>query len=932
MTKAFNSIDLRPDAAPGFQGPRPDSQWLTVGAIARPEGGMRPLPEPVKLAAAGGDITIVCTHSPDGSPGHLIAARHEPDGVDTILCARLDDADNQIEFSTLGTTDNRLGQGAGLGNIIVASGSKGLHYLAWRDGAWTDLGYRLPSVEPEFRLVRESVATAGSLFTITLESADQASTLASRLAAGSGLAVGKGDGWASFREALTDHVLGALGAVRAEVADANRFDEPFMARCALRLADGSLMAHTPPVLMLPAALMPPAVGASDAAVDESDLTFTARASTSSATRCRLEMRLPAATVAMLEKWRDVVTAIEVAVTPGVATYDQNADVDGFAPLQRIAADNSGRRPAADGTLPSESTEAAPRPLAGIFADSGGDYAIVDEHHFTAAQMQAPVWNIAARRPRDIADDIVAARTFRIVASLDPAAAAKHAGHFREVEMTAGTVTALEGLPLLDDGFRSLDRHIVGHAPGRAPLMAFNGRLTAAPRASVPALPPPAGSLVLVTGVRTTAPTALVAVTFGGVRSSTTVSRPLAEAADADITGAVATPPRWICCPDPDATSLQIFARDADGAWSAATFPLTRHPWLNAAYWFGGLGEEAEGAPEWLPASAPPSGEEMTLTATRPRLIVSEVGNPLFFPAANALTMPEGEIMALLPATVAMSSGQFGRFPLYFFSSAGVGTVDCTAEGLWSSPRMLSTEAPLSAEAIAATDSGVAIASRRGLTLISGASATLVSNPVAAAMASPTLSLTGRLPLLERIFADAIPGDSFEAAVATLPLEFDSAARIALAFDPAARAIYLYRPGESLHAPVYDLTAGVWSVARQRFEWTDTTTASGRLLIAGRGGIIASLRPTLSSPWLSVSRPFAPGGRISAISISGRSTRRDASPRDLLALYGSNDGVSWFPVAAGRGNRTGRIFGTRYRHYALVAASTAPIASLTLTTG
>lgn len=96
-------------------------------------------------------------------------------------------------------------------------------------------------------------------------------------------------------------------------------------------------------------------------------------------------------------------------------------------------------------------------------------------------------------------------------------------------------------------------------------------------------------------------------------------------------------------------------------------PLKPHPFLNIAYSLKGLYPysitDKYGTYTPLP--------EDSVSVAPNKLKVSNVSNPFYFPAKQTYTVSSRNIVAMATATTALSTGQFGQFPLYVFTGEGV---------------------------------------------------------------------------------------------------------------------------------------------------------------------------------------------------------------------------------------------------------------------
>lgn len=923
MNIKFDTIDLRDGAKAG-------AQAAVVGAVASAEGALRPLPPVVPEAVIRGGYIPLCVHRVAPGVDNLIVARREPDGTSAIAYVGYsgestgdihDGILRHLEPTVIAHVADRFTSGEAIGSVAVLAGSDGLHYLRWHDGAYRNLGSRLPPLTAEFRLVAEDSSAAGREIAIALDSAEQASALASRISVGGAMTLPSGDNspWLALTDALTDEALATL----YSAASAGGYWQPFFVRAAFRLCGGGHAGHTPPMLMLPCGKYPPVVAASGLRVDTSDATLRFTARTSTFVRCRLEMRLLGFDSRQMELWADLIDGIDIAVTPPVATFDPSARVSGIAPLRVIVGSRSaaGQRPGADGVVHIPDGDI---PLKGIYAATASEYAA--EHHFSSAELDTMAIRFGSVDSDEFTERLTTRGVFHVVERLDRSDLCRFTSGFSATALPPDSPGATAALPAMEDGYRQLNRFVVEGAegPSGSPMIAFNGRLTIAPAAEIIGEPPFPRALFSVSGsggtgagLRGVGLRVVVSLPQGRRETTRAYSGGEVVVAKPDVLGDVSSlAPRWIFYPDPDAVELSVVD---DSTGFTATYPLRRHASLNGSYFFGGLGSEPSDV-----AATDAGGERVAVTAgavaaSLPKLISSGFGEPLILSSINSLMLPHSRVLALRLAVSAMSAGQFGRYPLYFFTDAGVGVADCSAQGEWSAPRLIGGEAAVSASAIVPVEGGVAFLTRRGVRLLTGSSVRVLDATVSWSEPDRLSEIAGIDRFLKACGAAA---SSSEIATA-MPLVPGVASR--LACDPERRLLHIYRPDESRLMATCSLATGKWGITVNSIPWRMAFVVGGRLVAYCGDGTLACPDDQAAARGMvtAVSRPVvADDGRRFRIGRVGIVCRGEGSPSDsAVALYGSNDGgAHWFPVAAFRGERSDRLCGSPWRAY-IVAVHT-----------
>lgn len=110
------------------------------------------------------------------------------------------------------------------------------------------------------------------------------------------------------------------------------------------------------------------------------------------------------------------------------------------------------------------------------------------------------------------------------------------------------------------------------------------------------------------------------------------------------------------------------------------------------------------------------------------LKVSAVDNPFYFPTAQTYKF-EGNIEALASNAEAISTGQFGQYPLFVFTTEGIWAmaVDASGQGAYVSQSPFSRE--VCSGAVCPVSGGIVFTTERGVMAISGGQVTELSAPL-----------------------------------------------------------------------------------------------------------------------------------------------------------------------------------------------------------
>jgi hypothetical protein len=99
--------------------------------------------------------------------------------------------------------------------------------------------------------------------------------------------------------------------------------------------------------------------------------------------------------------------------------------------------------------------------------------------------------------------------------------------------------------------------------------------------------------------------------------------------------------------------------------------------------------------------------------------VSSANNLIDFPLINTYQVSNGDIVGFASSTKALSQGQFGKFPLYVFTTEGIWAMTTNGQGTYTSAEPLSREVCCNPNGILELDGAVLFTTNKGLMLLSG---------------------------------------------------------------------------------------------------------------------------------------------------------------------------------------------------------------------
>lgn len=164
--------------------------------------------------------------------------------------------------------------------------------------------------------------------------------------------------------------------------------------------------------------------------------------------------------------------------------------------------------------------------------------------------------------------------------------------------------------------------------------------------------------------------------------------------------------------------------------------LKPHGFLNGAYCLLDYRQARDAMSPTLPTVT----DNSNVVRLENRVYTSEVNNPFLFLAGNMTTTGMGRVIGLSTAARALSSGQYGQFPLYAFTSEGVWALEVSGTGTFKARQPITRDVCLSRRTITQIDSSVLFCSQRGIMEISGATCVCISDALSGDSTFSPLSL------------------------------------------------------------------------------------------------------------------------------------------------------------------------------------------------
>lgn len=361
---------------------------------------------------------------------------------------------------------------------------------------------------------------------------------------------------------------------------------------------------------------------------------------------------------------------------------------------------------------------------------------------------------------------------------------------------------------------------------------------------------------------------------------------------------------------PDSRAYKIVFRDFYND-IYREMPLKKHEKLIGAYW---LADNFYYSLSELPVVTPPNDSDVDDIILEPtNIYVSEVNNPFKF--NDSLTVPVGctSILKLSSAAKAMSTGQFGRFPLYAFTDNGVWALEVMTTGDniggYVARQPFTRDIPVKSESIIQIDSAVLFATDRGIMLLEGSQSICISDDVSNESIVPVTNL----PAINKVFE--MVGTTRDKLNILPFVEYIRDCR--MIYDYEHQHIMICNPACN-YAYVWSLKSKKWGMMQS--DVTETVNSYPDALAILRDGTLVSFSDDTESIYknLSISRPL----RLDAPNVF--KTIDTVIQRGLFhrghvksALYGSNDLYNWVIVGTSADHYLRGFRGSPYKYFRIV---------------
>jgi len=840
------------------------------------DGSLKPVIPPRFVVNFGVEYNLLHIHEGTGYKNYIMQKGQDVYSFPADYVYE-DGGDNRV-FALSGLD---LLQVASIGNTVVLLTSGGVSYLLWSDGGYKVLGSSMPELRMSFGLTNSAVVTS-----------DPASVNYDSHAPYS-----KNSGVIEFSDAnkltITNAVLAQVNKFIAE-AGGQRFLMPFFVRYAYRLYDGSLTRHSAPIFMVCDTGSTPSVGVTRIYDKDGDALDTFYTNTPT-TRCTFEVYgllhdldyAVNAGLNDLKDWKDIITSIDVFVSPPIYRIDINGKCKSFG----------GRN-----------SEGVKRRMT-ICKTTGGTYyqqAEVEDLNDTdyLTHLYLPIKPLSDY-VRDIEDNSL----FYLLKSI-PVDELKESRTV--IDIPQGYLSSLVVRETMTDDYDSHENLIAENA------FVYNNRLNLGgiSKKLFPGFTPSSlfcysnkpisstdtrkYSIEITTFVKTPDGQQKVMKSLGDIGLSPQTDGGRVPVGGSSVT-VVTFPIYYLYYPSASATKVFIKIV-GNGNIYEGEVALTAHAMLNGAHYFNIDGVELKKTSVETINYESPS----LLVELPHKLYTSEVNNPFKFPVTGINTIGTGRILGISSAAKALSEGQFGQFPLYAFTTDGVWALEVSGTGTFTARQPVTRDICVNPGSITQIDSAVLFVTDRGIMLLAGSEATCISEIIDGALPDMSAYPSGASLLkLSGIDTNAFAFASFREFISGCQMFYDYTHQRIVVFNPSYAYAYVY----SLKSKSWGMMSSQMATSANAYPETAVQLHDGSIVDYAGEGDYDELHGFI------LSRPLKLDGPDILKTVYSIIQRGNFNKGDIkVALFGSRDLANWHYVYSSADHYLRGFAGTPYKYY------------------
>lgn len=262
---------------------------------------------------------------------------------------------------------------------------------------------------------------------------------------------------------------------------------------------------------------------------------------------------------------------------------------------------------------------------------------------------------------------------------------------------------------------------------------------------------------------------------------------------------------WFFYPHNGAYRAVLYFKGTDNKTNIASLNLKQHPILNGAYWMADTIDGSMTITSVVDSDNAVCAQVDDISHYPNAVLQSNVATPFLFPSSLMTSLGVQKISALSSAAKALSQGQFGQFPLYAFTSEGVWALEVSTTGTYTAKQPITRDVCKNPNAVTQLDSAVIFPTNRGIMLLSGSQVQCISE----AINSEYPFDVRKLPWFEKLHNMLNHKPSTDKCLPTLPFS-EFLKQCQMLYDYVHQRIIVYAPNIT-YAYVLSLKTKQWGM-------------------------------------------------------------------------------------------------------------------------
>jgi hypothetical protein len=373
---------------------------------------------------------------------------------------------------------------------------------------------------------------------------------------------------------------------------------------------------------------------------------------------------------------------------------------------------------------------------------------------------------------------------------------------------------------------------------------------------------------------------------------------------------------WFFYPHNGAYRAVLYFKGTDNKTNIAGLNLKQHPILNGAYWMADTIDGSMVITSVVDSDNAACAQVDDISHYPNAVLQSNVATPFLFPSSLMTSLGVQKIKALSSAAKALSQGQFGQFPLYAFTSEGVWALEVSTTGTYTARQPITRDVCINNNAVTQLDSAVIFPTDRGIMLLSGSQAQCISE----AINSEYPFDVRKLPAFEKLHNMLNHKPSTDKCLPTLPFS-EFLKQCQMLYDYVHQRIIVYAPNIT-YAYVLSLKTKQWGMMFSNITSHINSYPEALAIDDNNNVLNFSVQNAEAVKCLYVTRPLKLEAANVLKTIDTLIQRGMFSKGNVsTVLYGSRDLQNWYLVWSSKDHYLKGFRGSPYKFFRIAGVAT-----------